>query len=650
MTAFHFHFQHACLATLALLLQWPLPAAASDAPPTANVIMGGAERRCSSFTGRAQSAQCTADWDTILKLDPAFEGLAPHSILFESDYPEPAWTYSVTLGGLQALRASPDRLMAATHKAGVLDRLSTLLATRSALQGQSWGALQAQLNSAPDGGTLQLSPAEWSVVRNALVEAQDLPPRKVQLRSTLFSSNVASVALLREFVSAARARNAGATPLIGVVTASGGPHPFVDHDINTFALQSAGARVVFLPLDGGMRMALDQADCANLHYYYDSYANANAERPVAHGHLLFPDLARQQTALCAQNGQLLNETLRTIHGIYFSGGNQARHLESLVVQDPEGNYTRKSAQWLILQQRHALGQLVVAGTSAGNHIQGGGWWRDKPVPMIGGGDAYEVLKTGYARGLGPGAEPSVDGLAPDNARYPPVIYPLGGLGVFRFGVLDSHFSKRTREARLIRATLDSGMDYGFGVDENTALLVSQTDTAGSTHFSVIGAGGVFIADVRGAPHSHWRSTPAFVVQEVLAHYLLPGDTARIDANGQLAVALSPTRPVLGLQSKALQTTQTRVLDYGSGHFLRLATRMGLAGTLLGFGSTVDSQDTRTRQQDPQYRTLLQRGPATVFRGTPAQDGTPPQLAYTHLRVGFEPCNGPCQDVDNPEPP
>ncbi len=614
--------------------------------PIANVIMGGAERRCSSFTGNAKGSNCTADWDTILRNDPALQGLEAEDVLFAMDYPEPAWTYELTARSLQALRKSPHNLIDPDRKAALTGQLEIQLQQGEAT-GLRWHALHDRLamNSAPP--SQRLTAAEISVVRNALVEPQAIHVRKFQVRSTAYSANAASVALFNQFVAAARAHSHGAKPRIGVVTASGGPHPFVDRDLNVFALQSAGADVIYIPLDGGLRLALDANDCANLHYYYDSYASTGSERPVTHGHLMFPDLAAQQMAMCSNGGALLDATLKSLHGIYFSGGNQARHLESLVAKDDAGRYTRPSAQWRILQKRHALGQLVVAGTSAGNHIQGGGLWRSRPVPMIGGGDAYDVLKNGFGPGKGPAGESEPATQPPEGARYPAVIYPDGGLGVFRFGVLDSHFSKRTREARLVRAAVESGMDFGFGVDENTALMVSQTDASGSTHFSVVGAGGVFIVDVRAATSRWGLTTPSLTLEGALAHYLLPGDTARLDGSGQLTVTLSTVRPMLGVHNSPLQVKQTRVLDYGSGNFLRLAIRMGLEGATTGFGTTQDSQDPRSPQHSPLYSTVLQRTPTTIFRGVPAKGEASAQLSYTDLRVGFAPCDGTCQDVDNP---
>ena len=626
------------LGLLPLLLGSPVCAA--EPLPIANVIIGGAERRCSSFTGNKPSPECTAEWATILQQDPAFQGLKLDDILFEGDYPEPTWTYSLNTAKLQALRALPARLFDAQRKAVVLAQLEAALA-QAPLSQQAWPALEAAALPPAWQKEAGLSLSELSVLRNALVDTPPLRQRKVQARSNRFSSNTASAGIFDTFVAAARVHSAGKTPLVGVVTASGGPHPFVDHDLNVFALRSAGAQVVYLPLDGGFRGALDAHDCAHLRYDYDRYANTNPERAVFHSHWLFPDLALQQQAMCKNHGAKLNAVLRQLHGIYFSGGNQARHLESFVSRDAAGRYTGFSAQWRILQSRHTQGKLVVAGTSAGNHFQGGGLWRGRAVPMIGGGDAYDVLKNGYATGQGPASDVATAGIADANARYPAVIYPEGGLGTFRFGVLDSHFSRRTREARLIRAVAESGMDYGFGVDENTALVVSQTDAAGSTHFSVVGAAGVFIVDLRTAQAAP-SGSPSWWVQGAVAHYLLPGDTAHIDAAEQLQVRLAPDAAPLALVTDAKPAMQDRLLDYGSTHFLALARAIGLQGAALGWGSTEGSADKRSLQNAPYYRATLTRGPDTMFRGTAATEAQAARVRYTHLHIGFTPCDGPCQ--------
>lgn len=619
-------------------------AARADTPPVANVIMGGAERRCSSYTGSGQSRDCTADWDTILAQDPAFAGLTRDDISFEADYPTPAFTYSLTQGHIDALRRIPARLFDPGRKSVLLAHLTQILRDSGPQEGLVWDALKVALPPWAVSSAEHLTAAQTAMLRSALVDRKPQGKRKVQARSIVFTANATSVASTAAFVSAARAANGGRTPLIGVVTASAGPHPFVDRDINVFSLRSAGADAVYVPLDGGFRQALDADDCGNLRYYYDSYTNSFPGRAIYHADLLFPDLAQQQQAFCEDHGQALDALLNRLNGVYFSGGNQARHLDSLVGKDAQGDYKVPSAQLKILQRRHALGQLVVAGTSAGDQFQGGGLWHGKPVPMVGGGDSYNALRRGFDKGQGQGSVSEASAPVPSEPRtsYAPVIYPQGGLGVFHFGVLDSHFSRRVREGRLVRATVDSAMDYGFGIDENTALVVSRADAAGVTHFSVLGAGGVFIADVRQAIASVAPLQP-LRIDGMRAHYLLPGDTARIDAAGNLDVSLSAHVPVLPVAPTATLVTQDRVLDYGSSNFLNLATAMGRSGALLGYGTTQNSANPRNKQDAPYYSVTLSRDAHTVFRGALAEDeDEPAAVAYTGLRLQFAPCQGACQ--------
>ncbi len=636
-------------------------AAKLDTPPIANVIMGGAELRCSSYTGSGHTRNCLANWDTILAQDPAFEGLTADDISFDADYPVPTFTYSLTQGHLDALRQVPEHLFDRVHKMVLLAHLQQLLQDDGLQEHLPWDLLLAQIKpltpgattdpvtGPPSGPSLRLAASEMAMLRSALVDRVPNVQRKIEARSTLFTANAATQASTAAFVAAARAVNGGQKPLIGVITASAGPHPFVDRDINVFALRSAGANAVYVPLEGGFPQALDADDCGNLRYYYDSYNNPAPDRMVFHADLQFPDLAQQQMQLCENHGHALNALLNRLNAVYFSGGNQARHLDSLVRTDAAGDYTLPSAQLQILQRRFAQGQLVVGGTSAGDQFQGGGVWNGKPVPMIGGGDSYAALRRGFEVAKGPTKASSASGPADQKPNFDPVLYPLGGLGAFRFGVLDSHFSRRVREGRLLRATMDSGLDYGFGVDENTALLVSRADAAGTTHFSVLGAGGVFIADVRQAKASS-DTRHAISLDGVRAHYLLPGDTATIDTQGQLRVTLNTEVPVLPATPRASLATQDRVLDYGSANFLNLATAMGRRGAWLGFGSTQNSTNPRARQSEPYYSVTLSRDEQTVFRGGGVElqaDAKPTggAVSYTGLRVQFAPCIEVCKVPD-----
>ena len=634
-------FQPKRLQWLALcLLHSGMAAAQPPAPAIANVILGGGDRHCSSFNGEAAGRGCTADWATIVAQDPALAGRTLADISFDANYALPVFTYSLTAATLQRVRALPAPLMDAQRKAALLAALEPL-AGNGAVAHVAFAVLdQARGPEAPTL-TADLTRPEVAVLRAALVDAVAPASRKREARSVLFASNPHVRATYQQFVAAARAANGGKTPKIGVVTASADMHPFADADINMDALRSAGADVVFIPMDGGMRQALDRNDCQAVDLYYDAYANTRSARSYFHSALVYPDLAAQQRSLCENRGALLNATLKELSGIYFSGGDQARHLESFVSKDAQGRYTVASAQLDILRARHAQGKLVVAGTSAGDHIQGGGFWHGKPVPMLGGGDSYEALRAGYVRGNGP----TLGTASPDGGegKYPASSYELGGLGFFNLGLLDSHFSVRTREGRMVRLAQQSGMDYGFGIDENTALIVSRPDARGTTHLSVVGAAGVLIADVRNAVASGQDTPGTYAVEGVRLHYLSAGDTASVDAKGHLQVRLDAAHPVLPLQAGAQPALRDGVQDYGSGNFLKLAQAMGLTGAATGLGATERSQDRRTPRQDrPAYSATLSRLPGTEFRGDAARaDGPGPRVSYTQLLLKFAPCSAAC---------
>lgn len=633
---------------LSLLAGWLLfggiagaqPMTAHSPQPIANFILGGGDRHCSSFNGEAAGRGCTADWSTILAHDPAHAGQGMADISFDASYALPTFTYSLNPATLQRVRAIPAPLMDANRKAALLAALSPI-ATSSPLEQMTFSALDKVRGADVPVFTADLTRAEVAVLRAALVEAIPSKPRKREARSVLFASNPHVRSTFQQFVAAARAANGGKTPKIGVVTASADAHPFADADINVDALRSAGADVVYIPMDGGMRQALDRNDCNAVDLYYDSYANTRSARSYFHSALVYPDLAGQQRRFCENHGALLNATLRELSGLYFSGGDQARHLESFVSKDAQGQYTVVSAQLAILRARHAQGKLVVAGTSAGNHIQGGGLWQGMPVPMLGGGDSYEALRAGFIRGNGP----TLGTAPPDGSegKYPASSYERGGLGFFQLGLLDSHFSVRTREGRLVRLTQQSGMHYGFGIDENTALIVSRPDANGTTHLSVTGAAGVLIVDVRKATATGQNTVGEYAIDGVRLHYLSAGDMATVDAKGNLQVRLDPSQPLLPLQADVPSAKQDGVQDYGTGNFLKLAQAMGFTGAATGLGTTERSQDKRTPRQDrPFYSATLTRIADSEFRGDPARtDAAGPRLSYTQLLLKFAPCSASC---------
>lgn len=120
-------------------------------------------------------------------------------------------------------------------------------------------------------------------------------------------------------------------------------------------------------------------------------------------------------------------------------------------------------------------------------------------------------------------------LQPDDLTY----LAAGGLGLFNLGVVDTHFSERARHPRLAVLQLMTGVPFGVGVDENTALLVTPGD--GQAVLTVVGENGAWLNDVTAAQRvDHGASV---TLGPLRSHYLLEGDRARLDRNG-FAVTLA----------------------------------------------------------------------------------------------------------------
>jgi cyanophycinase len=206
-------------------------------------------------------------------------------------------------------------------------------------------------------------------------------------------------------------------------------------------------------------------------------AGANPEEGMASPVAAFERYAGSGTAkgilVSAQKPETAHDPevvaqIRTCSGFFFIGGQQSRIVNAF---RPGGKAT---PAYEALMQRWREG-AVVSGSSAGAAIMSD--------PMIAGGSSAGSVAHGVRRD-GADAEEETDGPAP--VRITP------GLGFFP-GLADQHFLARGRIGRLIVAVDElSEFDLGFGIDENTALVVDGD----SVHTS--GASGVVIIDARGA--------------------------------------------------------------------------------------------------------------------------------------------------------
>ena len=181
----------------------------------------------------------------------------------------------------------------------------------------------------------------------------------------------------------------------------------------------------------------------------------------------------------------------------FTGGDQSFITDCFFNEDPVAETRTDTALIEVLREQFDAG-AVIAGTSAGTAVQ--------PVePMITNGETYEALRDGSVSFIG---SPPFD-----NTLY---YNPLGGLGFFDYGLIDSHFSERGRQGRLIRLASDLGVDMTYGVDENTSLVVTDDGM-----IEVLGQGGVFISDLSGAAVGEQNGR--WTIADVEITYLTEGD-------------------------------------------------------------------------------------------------------------------------------
>lgn len=167
-------------------------------------------------------------------------------------------------------------------------------------------------------------------------------------------------------------------------------------------------------------------------------------------------LSGENAAQLADRPEVAAQIARMGH-VYFTGGDQAKILAALL---PGG---RESAALKALRKAHGKGGLI-AGSSAGAAIMS--------QPMLLGGTSLESVVHGVT----------------DEAEEPGLMMG-GGLGFFPFGMVDQHFIKRGRLGRLVVAMEEAGATIGFGIDENTALIVEGAAAR------VVGEYGVMLLDL-----------------------------------------------------------------------------------------------------------------------------------------------------------
>jgi len=167
-------------------------------------------------------------------------------------------------------------------------------------------------------------------------------------------------------------------------------------------------------------------------------------------------------------------------GVYFSGGDQAKHTAVLLG-------TSLHRRLLELYSHGA----AIGGTSAGaavmSEVMITGDEKRKPKE----GHDFETLEMGN-------------------------VITSPGLGFLSQAIIDQHFVRRKRHNRLISLLAEHPQLLGIGIDESTAILVKPDET-----FEVMGSGAVLVLDP-GQARFEARTDGMFTAVGIVLHVLTEG--------------------------------------------------------------------------------------------------------------------------------
>jgi cyanophycinase len=287
------------------------------------------------------------------------------------------------------------------------------------------------------------------------------------------------------------------------------------------------------------------------------------------------------------------ERVRQADGIYFIGGSQGRIRDALV--DNSGRATPMlDAIWDVYRRGG-----VVAGTSAGAAVMSRVMFRD-PASIL------HNLQHGVRMG-----KDLADGLGFLDANW----------------FVDQHCLVRGRFARVLVAMSQHGMKFGFGIDEDTAVVVERGERA-----RIVGNRGAVVIDLSRATHGGKAATVGTAASTVVGKEESPGPFALTNArltylNHGDAIDLRTLEVVPSATKRAERKIDPRAADFQPSLSRKLFYTDVLANTTL---------------VDILTRVLVHKDGLAIglaFDGAAAADGPTPGFEFRFYRgddsVGWE---------------
>jgi cyanophycinase len=288
------------------------------------------------------------------------------------------------------------------------------------------------------------------------------------------SESEAARSIYRRLVDMASRDTAGRPTVVVTTAASRNPYEALDYYSGVF--RQAGAEVVWLPLDAAVRAARRAGECDRLERWQARVLGLHDRERVAPGRF---DLQRRFCERPAAGPALLERA----DAVFLNGGDQS--LTRAAFMDRDG---RATPELETIRRRLAAGRLVLAGTSAGTAVQ-------SSEVMVGNGSPESALMEGAIESEPPPRGCGRNGTCPGELGESSLTYTRGGIATFPVGVLDTHFSERWRQLRLIQLLVDTRQRFGIGIDETTALEAVRVADTSRFRFRAHGAGSVWLFDL-----------------------------------------------------------------------------------------------------------------------------------------------------------
>lgn len=367
---------------------------------------------------------------------------------------------------------------------------------------------------------MQLTDAEYNRILDSL-ELRRL--EGLNEVANLEESSATTQEFVAEIVDMMRPIAGGSQPRLTLVTAAA-RNSFAQIQRYTSAFEAAGAKVQWLPIDYVTTLAQSMNSCGELDELRRDELGTYDRARVS------PQFHQQQVAYCeADNGW--RDILNTTHGVFFLDGRAQRLRDALVHNNQPVTFLDA------MLERFREGSLIVfsEGEASNALVQ---------TNMLTNGTSRNAMRRAPQSRKAPPLNCDLDQTCPRNLSQDTVTYePLGGLGVFPFGTVDSDFSQRGRQVRLLKLAQNAAIPLSFGIDRNSGL---QVNTA-QNYFRVQGQDGVTI--FQGVQGSDQFTAATF-------HYLQNGATGRLSntAVNDVDMLEQPITPPRNVTNRFLDNT------------------------------------------------------------------------------------------------